>query len=67
MVHLDPNLAALKAFGTGCENNVYKALSACFQKANHLLCWIHVKDNIKKKLSQLDAKDGNTYIEEIFW
>eukprot|EP00112_Aurelia_sp_Birch-Aquarium-sp1_P024863 Seg8024.1 transcript_id=Seg8024.1/GoldUCD/mRNA.D3Y31 product="hypothetical protein" protein_id=Seg8024.1/GoldUCD/D3Y31 len=66
MVRLDSNLAALKAFGTHDGANVYKALKACFQRANHLLCWIHVKDNIKKKLSQLGAKDSRTYIKEIF-
>jgi len=66
MIRLRPGLSDLKTFGTDDEANVYKAMGTCFLKSNHLLCFIHGKDNISEKLSQLGAEDVDKYVEEIF-
>lgn len=66
MVRLCPGLANIKAFGTDEEINVYRALQTCFKDADHLLCSIHVKDNVFKKLSELNVEQPDRFIEEIF-
>lgn len=66
MVRLEPKLAKIKAYGTDGKKCVYEALRSCFGEGIHLLCWIHVKDNIKKKLSELGCKNKSEYIREIF-
>ena len=62
---LKPSLNSLKVFVTDGEPNVYEAFRSCFTKVQYLLCWIHVVDNIKNKLSSLHAEDPSRYIEEI--
>ena len=66
LIRLRPSYTSLKAFGTDGELNVYSAFKSCFSKAQHLLCWIHAKENIENKLSKLQVKDKNIYMEEIF-
>ena len=66
MVRLKPSLASIRAFGTDGETEVYETMKACFPKAKHLLCWIHVRDNIEKKLSSLKVNEKRQYIEDIF-
>ena len=66
LIRLRPSYTSLKAFGTDGELNVYSAFKSCFNKAQHLLCWIHAKENIENKLSKLQVKDKNIYMEEIF-
>ena len=29
---------------------MFEAIRTCFNKADHLLCWVHVKDDISQKL-----------------
>ena len=43
----------MKTFGTDAEVNVFQAIKICFPNADHLLCWIHSKDNVKRKLTDL--------------
>ena len=59
LIRLRPSYTSLKAFGTDGELNVYSAFKSCFNKAQHLLCWIHAKENIENKLSKLQFKDKN--------
>ena len=66
MLRLKPELASLRAFGTDGEKNLFEAISTCFNKADHLLCWIHVKDNISQKLESLCIETPNEYMCEIF-
>ena len=66
LIRLRPSYTSLKAFGTDGELNVYSAFKSCFNKAQHLLCWIHAKENIENKLSKLQVKDKNIYMEETF-
>ena len=49
MVRLEPSWQNVKAFATDGEVNVYRSMQASFSNAEHLLCFIHAKDNIVKK------------------
>ena len=44
---------------------MYIALSKVALTRQDLLCWIHAKENIENKLSKLQVKDKNIYMEEI--
>ena len=66
MLRLKPELANLRAFGTDGEKKLFEAISTCFNKADHLLCWIQVKDNISQKLESLCIETPNEYMCEIF-
>ena len=61
LIRLRPSYTSLKAFGTDKELNIYSAFKSCFNKAQNLLCWIHVKENIENKLSKIKVKDKNIY------
>ena len=56
----------MKTFGTDAEVNVFQAIKICFPNADHLLCWIHSKDNVKRKLADLKLRFPKSYINEIF-
>ena len=58
--------AQLKTFGTDAKANVFQAFKTCFPNADHLLCWIHSKDNAKRKLTDLKLRFPKRYINEIF-
>lgn len=47
---LKPSLCNLQAFGTDGEECLYTAFSVQFAKARHLRCFLHFRDNIKRKL-----------------
>ena len=66
LIRLRPSYTSLKAFGTDGKLNVSSAFNSWFNKAQHLLCWIHKRENIENKLSKLQVKDKNIYIEEVF-
>ena len=66
LIHLGPSYTSLEAFETDGELNVYSAFKSCFNKAQHLLCWFHAKENIENKLSKLQVKYKNVYLEDIF-
>ena len=65
LIRLRPSYTSLKAFETDGELNVYNAFKGCFNKAQQFLCWIHTKENIENKLSELQVKDKNVYMEEV--
>ena len=52
-----PRLASalkyLKVFGSDSETNVYKPFVELFPSAKHLLCDLHMKDNLQSKLSDI--------------
>ena len=60
------NITQLKRFGTDAEVNVFQAFKTCFPNADHLFCWIHSKDNVKRKLADLKLRFTKSYISEIF-
>ena len=66
MVRIRPDLTKLKAFGTDDEVNLYSALGSLFRDAHHLLCFIHVRDNIEKALKNNNVENPEEYISEIF-
>ena len=51
---LAPALKDLKLFGSDSETNVFKPFVDLFPLATHLLCDLHMKDNVQSKLSDLN-------------
>ena len=41
-------------FGIDGEENLYNAMVEVFVNAKHLRCDVHLKDNVKRKLNDLD-------------
>ena len=59
LVSLKPSLSGLLAFGTDGEECLHKAFSAQFSKAQHLRCFLHFRDNMKRKLIEMKiSNDG---------
>ena len=58
----------MKVFGTDGDRNLSSSFSACFGDAYHLLCDLHMYDNIQRKLSDIciPRKTAKLYLEEIF-
>ena len=62
MVKCCPELRHLKAIGTDCEKALIDAFMTVLSQALHLLCDLHIKDNIDAKIrgcnvDQYPAKD----------
>ena len=68
MLHNCPNLQNLRVFGTDGDVNLGNAFQVCFGKSAHLLCDLHMVDNIEKKLGQLNIKGRHAkeYLVDIF-
>ena len=66
MLRHNRNIAQLKMFGTDSEVNVFQVFKTFFPNTDHLLCWIHSKDNVKRKLADLKLRFTKSYINEIF-
>ena len=49
-----------------CRSKCFQVFKLCFPNADHLLCWIYIKDNVKRKLSDLQRRFVKRYIDEIF-
>ena len=64
---IDPMTKYVKAFGTDGESNLYSALNHEWTEADHLLCSIHFKRNIERKLSELGigGSPAQQYVQEI--
>ena len=62
------DLKNLLAYGSDGEKNITDSFDTCFSGAKHLLCDLHMKDNIKSKLFNLDIGPdvSKTYMEDIF-
>ena len=52
MTKYRPETAGVLVYGTDGEMNLANAFSNVFQHAQHLCCDIHLKDNIKRKLTE---------------
>ena len=63
-----PAIKNLKVFGTDGDVNLSKAFEIAFSNAKHLLCDIHMVDNIECKLRQLGitGKTARNYVVDIF-
>ena len=53
ILQLCPGMKNLRAFGTDGDQNLSDAFEVCFTIARHLLCDIHMQDNIERKLKDL--------------
>lgn len=53
LVSLEPSLIELRSFGTDGEEALFKAFTLQFQKAKHLRCFLHFRDNCMAKLRDL--------------
>ena len=53
ILRLVPALKDLKVFGSDSETNVYQPFVDLFPPATHLLCDLHMKNNIQSRLSDL--------------
>ena len=65
MLRVEPKLQQLKVYGTDGETGLFNVFKACFLNADHLLCTIHAKDNIRRKCDQLGI-DAKSFIKDIF-
>ena len=54
MTKYNKETSGVLASGTDREENLYKAMSQVFEDAKHLRCDIHLRDNVKRKLSELE-------------
>ena len=54
ILRLAPALKDVKVFGSYSKTNVYKLFVDLFPSATHLLCDLHMKDNVQSKLSYLN-------------
>ena len=53
-LRLAPALKDLKVFGSDSETNLYEPFIDLFRSATHLLCDLHIKDNVQSKLRDLN-------------
>ena len=51
-----PELKDLKVFETDGDPALYKPFGEMFPEANHLLCDIHMRDNVEKQLRELGVR-----------
>ena len=58
LIGLRPELQGLRAFGTDGEKALVDAFSHEFRYAIHLTCFIHFRQNIKRKLQELQYPDS---------
>lgn len=68
MVRCHPPCAGVLVVGTDDEGNLANPLLNVFRSAMHLHCDIHMKDNIKNKLSSLGVPShvAREYMPDIF-
>ena len=68
MLQENPALQNVKVFGTDGEKSLSLAFCTCFGMAHHLLCDIHMHDNIRRKLTKLGitGQQARHYLNEIF-
>ena len=58
LIGLRPELQGLRAFGTDGEKALVDAFSHEFRYAIHLTCFIHFRQNIKRKLQELQYPES---------
>ena len=68
MIRLQPSLTNIKVFGRDSEKNVYQPFRDLFPSSIHLLCDLHMKDNVKEKLrnSNFRQEEINIVMRDIF-
>lgn len=68
MLKYCPELQRLIVYGSDGEKNITDSFDTCFSFSKHLLCDIHMKDNIVKKMTALNivGETGTQFLNEIF-
>ncbi|MES9879681.1 MAG: hypothetical protein ABW185_02225 [Sedimenticola sp.] len=68
MLKYCPDLQRLIVYGSDGEKNITDSFDTCFPFSKHLLCDIHMKDNIVKKLTDLHivGDPATSYMSDIF-
>ena len=68
MIRYDPALQGILAFGTDGELTLSKAFESAFPFAQHLLCDMHMEDNINSKLTELGIRgtEAKKFMGDIF-
>ena len=68
IVGLCPDLVKLNTFGTDGEKALENAFALQFKKASHLLCFLHVKDSIVRKLREIGicGESSQSFMFDIF-
>ena len=64
----NPNLSQLLAFVTDGEHNLKRVFELFFPNALHLLCDLHMKDNVRSKMTKLGITKSTAtkYMHDIF-
>ena len=68
MVGLHPEVASIQAIGTDGEKQLGEGFKLQFRSCTHLLCFIHMKDCIVRKLRDIGicGASGKPFLDEIF-
>ena len=68
MLRLEPKVKDSTAFGSDAEKNVYRPFEDVLPFAHHLLCDLHMKDNIQAKLTKtnLNTLQVDAVVKDIF-
>ena len=68
MLRLEPKVKDITFFGSDAGKNVYQPLEDLFPSAHHLLCDLHMKDNIRAKLTKtnLNTLQVDAVMKDIF-
>lgn len=68
ILRFQPDAAKLKAFGTDSEINLYKPWETLLPKSHHLLCDLHMKENVQSKLTKLGItrEIAKTFMTDVF-
>lgn len=66
IVKYNPKIQGVLVYGNDGERKFSDSIDSCFTTSKHLLCDIHMKGNIKRKLSDQNIKGhiGKEYIME---
>ena len=68
MLRLEPKVKNITVFGSDAEKNVYQPFEDLLPSAHHLLCDLHMKDNIRAKLTKtnLNTLQADAVMKDIF-
>ena len=68
MVKANKSHRGVLVYGTDSEKNLYESIGDVFHSSLHLLCDLHMKDNIKSKLVELGVSktDRDEILGETF-
>ena len=68
LVGLNVKLKEIKAIGTDGEVAISTGVQVQFTESKHVLCFLHVKNNLKRKLQEIGVKSDaiKEFLDDIF-